>query len=231
MEIGKKMVSRLISKAGIAALALVALVGFMGGPTPSAANDDMAKLPQPTAGQKVAVFAGGCFWCIESDMDHLPGVISTTSGYTGGTIPDPTYRTHYKGNGEPHYEALQVIYDPMKISYDELLTAFWHSVDVTDPGGQFCDRGPQYRTAVFVTDEQRAIAEASKTALKQGDWPKKEIVTPILELSTFYPAEVYHQDYYKKNPIRYNYYRNGCRRNQTVKRVWGPLAYKGLPKS
>ena len=225
------MVSRLISKFGIAAFAAVALVGCMWGSTPSQANSEMAPLPAPEAGQEVAIFAGGCFWCIESDMDHLPGVISTTSGYTGGTIPNPTYKTHYKGNGEPHYEALQVIYDPKKVSYDDLLTVFWHSVDVTDPGGQFCDRGPQYRTAVFATDAQRAAAEASKKALANGDWPKKPIVTPILDVSEFFPAETYHQDYHTKNPIRYRYYRNGCRRNQTVKRVWGPLAYKGLPKS
>ncbi len=225
------MVSRLISKAGVAALAFAVLVGCTSAPTPSVANNEMAPLPQPAAGQDVAVFAGGCFWCIESDMDLLPGVISTTSGYTGGTIPNPTYKTHYKGNGAPHYEALQVIYDPKIVSYDDLLTAFWHSVDVTDPGGQFCDRGPQYRTAVFATDAQRAAAEASKAALSLGDWPKKPIVTPILPISTFYPAETYHQDYHTKNPIRYRYYRNGCRRNQTVQRVWGPLAYKGLPKS
>ena len=225
------MVSRLISSvSGLAAIALV-VVGCMSAPTPTKA-DGMAPLPTATAGQATAIFAGGCFWCLESDMDHLPGVISTTSGYTGGTIPNPTYKTHHHGGGDAHYEAVQVIYDPDKISYDAILTAFWHSVDVTDDGGQFCDRGASYRTAVFaLTPEQRAKAEASKEALAGGDWPKKPIVTPVLDAATFYPAEVYHQDYYEKNPIRYRYYRNGCGRDKTVKKVWGPLAYKGLPKS
>ena len=225
------MVSRLISSlTGLTAIALVA-VGCMSAPTPTKA-DGMAPLPIATEGQATAIFAGGCFWCLESDMDYLPGVISTTSGYTGGTIPNPTYKTHHHGGGDAHYEAVQVIYDPSIVSYDAILTAFWHSVDVTDDGGQFCDRGASYRTAVFaVTPEQRAKAMESKAALADGDWPKKPIVTPILDAAKFYPAEIYHQDYYKKNPIRYRYYRNGCRRDQTVKKVWGPLAYKGLPKS
>lgn len=231
MEIGKKMVSRLISRFSLSAIAAVALVGCMWATSPSMAKDEMAPLPQATAGQEAAIFAGGCFWCVESDFDLLPGVISTTSGYIGGTIPNPTYKTHHGADGEAHYEAVQVIYDPSIVSYEALLTAFWHSVDVTDDGGQFCDRGNSYRTAVFVTDDQRPIAQDSKAALAQGEWPKKPIVTPILPVQTFYPAEVYHQDYYKKNPIRYRYYRNGCGRDKTVKRVWGPLAYKGIPKS
>jgi len=214
---------------GVAAIAALAIVGCMSVSTPTEAKNEMAAAPVVAAGQAVATFAGGCFWCIESDMDALPGVISTTSGYTGGTIPNPTYKTHYKGNGKAHYEALKVVYDPKVISYDRLLTAFWHSVDVTDDGGQFCDRGDSYRTAVFVTDEQRAAAEASKAALAKGDWPKAPVVTPILPISEFFPAEVYHQDYYTKNPIRYRYYRNSCGRDKRVKAVWGPLAYKGLP--
>jgi len=162
----------------------------------------------------------------------LPGVISTTSGYTGGTIENPTYKTHHKsGGGEAHYEAVQIIYDPQQLSYTQLLTAFWHSVDVTDAGGQFCDRGDSYRTAVFATPDQKAEAVASKAALAESGWPKKPIVTPVLPAAKFYPAEAYHQDYYKKNPIRYRYYRNGCGRDKRVKQVWGPLAYKGIPKS
>lgn len=231
MEIGKKMVSQLISRISGTVIAAFAIVGCMSATTPTEAQNGMAPSPIVAEGQAVATFAGGCFWCLESDMDHLPGVISTTSGYTGGTIPNPTYKTHYKGNGEPHYEAVKIVYDPKQVSYDQLLTVFWHSVDVTDPGGQFCDRGASYRTAVFVTPEQRAAAQASKAALGSEGWPKAPVVTPILPVAEFFPAETYHQDYHTKNPIRYRYYRNGCGRNKQVKRVWGPLAYKGLPKS
>jgi len=231
-EIGKRMVSQLISRFGGMAVAGLALVAGLWLSGPSLAKDDMATLPAPEAGQDVAIFAGGCFWCVESDFDHIPGVLSTTSGYTGGSIPDPTYKTHNKGGDKAHYEAVQIIFDPAIVSYDALLTAFWHSVDVTDDGGQFCDRGASYRTAVFaVNPEQRAAADASRAALAEGEWPKEPVVTPVLDAATFYPAETYHQDYYQKNPIRYRYYRNGCRRDQTVKRVWGPLAYTGIPKS
>lgn len=225
------MVSQLISRLGGTFIAAFAVVGCMSASTPTVAQSKMAPAPVVAEGQAAAIFAGGCFWCLESDMDALPGVISTTSGYTGGTRDNPNYKNHYKVNpgGTAHYEAVKIVYDPKVLSYDDLLTAFWHSVDVTDAGGQFCDRGDSYRTAVFVTEEQRAAAEASKAALEKGEWPKKPIVTPILDAAKFYPAEVYHQDYHTKNPIRYRYYRNGCGRNKTVKRVWGPLAYKGLP--
>jgi peptide-methionine (S)-S-oxide reductase len=141
-------------------------------------------------------------------------------------MQNPTYRNHGK-----HIEALKVVYDPAVVSYDALLTAFWHSIDPTDAGGQFCDRGHTYTTAIFATEEQRAAATASKASVAKGDYPKKPIVTPILEAQTFWPAEVYHQDYYQKNPIRYRYYRSRCGRNATVERVWGPHAYKGIPKS
>ena len=231
MEIGRKMGWQLISRFGGVVATALALVGYLWIASPTQAQSGMAKSPTVKPGQAVAIFAGGCFWCLESDMDALPGVVSTTSGYTGGTRDNPTYKTHYKSEpgGTPHYEAVKIIYDESVLSYDDLLTAFWHSVDVTDDGGQFCDRGPSYRTAVFATEEQRAEAEASKAALAGGEWPKKPIVTPILDVAEFFPAETYHQDYHTKNPVRYRYYRNGCRRNQTVKRVWGPHAYKGLP--
>ena len=222
------MVSRLISKMGVAALAALAIVGCMSASTPTEAKNEMAAKPVVQSDQASAIFAGGCFWCIESDMDGLNGVISTTSGYTAGSLPNPTYKTHSKGKAA-HYEAVQVVYDPKILSYDALLTAFWHSVDVTDDGGQFCDRGDSYRTAVFATAEQRPAAEASKAALADLDWPKAPVLTPILPVSEFFPAEVYHQDYHTKNPIRYRYYRNGCGRDKRVKAVWGPLARKGLP--
>ena len=174
-----------------------------------------------------AVFAGGCFWCVESDFDKVPGVVSTVSGYTGGKTADPTYRQVTAG-GTGHYEAVEITYDPAKVGYEALLTAFWHSVDPTDDGGQFCDRGQSYETAVFVAnEEERRLAEASKAAAqKQLDRP---IVTPILPAGPFFVAEDYHQDYYKNNPVRYRYYRFSCGRNSRVKEVWGEHAYEGIP--
>ena len=235
MEIGRKMGWRLISRLGAVSAVVAAVAGYMWVSNPSLAENAADKPEQDITAesQGVAIFAGGCFWCLEADMDYLPGVLSTTSGYTAGTIANPTYKTHYKKKPgqEAHYEAVRVVYDTSVLTYEELLTAFWHSVDVTDDGGQFCDRGDSYRTAVFVTEEQRDAAEASKAQLEKGEWPKEPIVTPILDVAKFYPAETYHQDYYKKNPIRYRYYRAGCGRDRTVKRVWGPLAFTGLPKS
>lgn len=174
-----------------------------------------------------AVFAGGCFWCVESDFDKVPGVVSTISGYTGGKTENPTYKqVTYEDTG--HYEAVEITYDAAKVSYDMLLTAFWRSVDPTDDGGQFCDRGHSYKTAVFVADDkQRGLAEASKKAAQKA--LDKPIVTPILAATRFYPAEDYHQDYYMVNPIRYNYYRFACGRNRRVKDLWGEQAYKGIP--
>lgn len=195
-----------------------------------AASADYAPLPEATGTQKTAIFAGGCFWCIEADLDKVPGVLATTSGYTGGTTERPSYR-QVVSETTGHYEALHVVYDPGKVSYDALLTAFWHSVDPTDGGGQFCDRGDSYRTGIFpVNAEQRAKAEASKAAINASGALSKPIATEIVDAAAFYPAETYHQDYYKKNPIRYTIYRNNCGRERTVKRVWGDMAYKGIPK-
>ena len=174
-----------------------------------------------------AVFAGGCFWCVESDFDKVPGVVSTVSGYTGGKTKDPTYRQVTAGS-TGHYEAVEITYDPAKVSYEMLLAAFWRSVDPTDDGGQFCDRGQSYETAVFVANEkERALAEASKKAAQK--LLDKPIVTPILAAAPFYEAEDYHQDYYKNNPFRYRYYRFSCGRDRTVKDLWGEHAYKGIP--
>ena len=174
-----------------------------------------------------AVFAGGCFWCVESDFDQIPGVVATVSGFTGGTTSDPSYPQVTAG-GTGHYEAVEITYDSSTVSYEELLTAFWHSVDPTDGGGQFCDRGKSYETAVFVANElERSVAEASRAAAQEMiDNP---IVTPILATGPFYAAEEYHQDYYTKNPIRYKFYRWNCGRNQRVKEVWGEHAYEGIP--
>ncbi len=174
-----------------------------------------------------AIFAGGCFWCVESDFDKVPGVVATISGYTGGKTENPTYE-QVSADGTGHYEAVEITYDPAKVGYEALLTAFWHSVDPTDGGGQFCDRGHSYKTAVFVANEkQRSAAEVSQKAVQKT--LDKPIVTPILAAAPFYAAEDYHQNYYKNNPVRYRYYRWGCGRDKTVKQVWGEHAYKGIP--
>ena len=177
---------------------------------------------------ETATFAGGCFWCVESDFDAIPGVVKTISGYTGGVGPNPTYKTVSAG-GTGYREAVQITFDPNLVSYEQLLTAFWHSVDPTDAGGQFCDRGESYATAIFVNDDsQRQLAESSKreTEASLG----KKIATPIEAAKPFFPAEDYHQDYYEKNPLRYRYYRWSCGRNQRVEELWGDKAYTGIPK-
>lgn len=176
---------------------------------------------------ETAVFAGGCFWCVESDFDQISGVTSTVSGYVGGTLRNPTYKQVSAG-GTGHYEAVQVTFNPAKVSYEQLVDAFFHSVDVTDAGGQFCDRGASYRTAIFAqSDEQKKVAEnvKARTAKALG----RNIVTPIKSAATFYPAEDYHQNYYRKNPVRYKYYRYSCGRDKRVKALWGKDAYKGIP--
>jgi methionine-S-sulfoxide reductase len=166
-----------------------------------------------------AVFAGGCFWCTEADFDKVPGVISTTSGYTGGTVARPSYEQVSAGN-TGHYEAVRVVYDPKRITYAQLVERFWPTIDPTDGGGQFCDRGDSYRSAIFATPEQRAVAEASKARLAKRGVLTAPIATEILPAAPFYPAEGYHQDYYKKNPIRYRFYRLNCGRDARLDKVW-----------
>jgi methionine-S-sulfoxide reductase len=167
-----------------------------------------------------ATFAGGCFWCMEPPFDKLEGVVSTTSGYTGGDLAKPTYEQVSSG-GTGHVEAVEVAYDPAKVSYEKLLEVFWANVDPTDPGGQFCDRGSQYATAIFVHDaEQRRLAEESRQKLVESGRLKKSIVTPIRDARAFYVAEDYHQDYYKKNPLRYKFYRTSCGRDRALERLW-----------
>jgi methionine-S-sulfoxide reductase len=167
-----------------------------------------------------ATFAGGCFWCMEGPFDEIEGVIKTTSGYTGGSVPNPSYEQVSSG-GTGHLESVEVTYDPSKVSYEKLLEVFWHNVDPTDAAGQFCDRGEQYGTAIFVHDEeQRRLAEASKKALVDSGRLKKPIVTPIRSATPFYAAEEYHQDYYKKNPIRYKFYRASCGRDRVLEKLW-----------
>lgn len=168
---------------------------------------------------QTAIFAGGCFWCVESDFDHIDGVVETTSGYTGGHVANATYKQVGRGD-TGHYEAVKIVFDANVVSYDQLLYVFWRTVDPTDAGGQFCDRGDSYRTAIFATNAtQAAAANASKTALNGR--LSGPIVTPILTASDFWDAEGYHQNYHNKNPIRYNYYRNGCGRDKRVASLWG----------
>jgi len=203
----------------IAAFVVVFVLGSLPPPGVSAATDD---------GLAVATFAGGCFWCVESDFDKVPGVVETISGYTGGTVANPGYRQVTRG-GTGHREAVRIRYDPKQVSYERLLHIFWRSVDPTDGGGQFCDRGESYQTAIFAGDEeQRRLAEASREALEQSRVLDAPVVTPIEMAGEFYPAEDYHQDYYTKNPVRYRFYRFSCGRDSRVQQLWGRQAHDGI---
>jgi peptide-methionine (S)-S-oxide reductase len=175
-------------------------------------------------GQQVATFAGGCFWCMEPPYDKLPGVTATISGYTGGKKVNPSYEEVSSGT-TGHAEAVQVVYDPKKVSYQKLLEVFWVNIDPTVRDRQFCDSGTQYRTAIFYhNEEQRKAAEASRAALEKTKPFKQPIVTTIEMAGPFYPAEDYHQDYYVKNPVRYQFYRAGCGRDARLKELWGDRA-------
>ena len=168
-----------------------------------------------------AIFAGGCFWCTESDFDKLTGVIETTSGYIGGTVVHPTYKQVVTGK-TGHIEAVKIQFDKTLISYAELLDAFWPTIDPIFEGGQFCDIGPQYRSAIFyLNPEQKMLAEASKAALQASGRFDQPIATVILPATEFYAAEDYHQDYYLKNPLRYSYYRSNCGRDERLQQLWG----------
>jgi peptide-methionine (S)-S-oxide reductase len=168
-----------------------------------------------------ATFAGGCFWCMEPPFDELPGVISTTSGYTGGRTKNPTYEEVSAGS-TGHAEAVEIVYDPAKITYARLLDVFWKNIDPITPNRQFCDVGTQYRAAIYYhNDEQKRMAEESKKALESSGRFKQPIVTEIAAVSPFYRAEEYHQDYYKKNPIRFNFYKYGCGRARRLEELWG----------
>jgi peptide-methionine (S)-S-oxide reductase len=176
-----------------------------------------AQSPAPATAK--ATFAGGCFWCVESDFDKVPGVISTTSGYTGGTTVNPTYMEVGSG-GTGHAESVEVVYDPAKVTYEQLLDAFWHNIDPLVRDRQFCDIGNEYRTAIFVHDaEQRHLAEESKKLIEAQ--LKAPVYTEIVAAGPFYRAEEYHQDYYLKNPVRYKFYRWNCGRDQRLEQIWG----------
>ncbi len=199
-------------------LRFLAIAAMFAGFAMSASGSSEDSVPE---GAAVATFAGGCFWCMEPPFDKLEGVISTTSGYTGGETENPTYRDVSAGV-TGHAEVVRVVYDPEVIGYDKLLDVFWRNVDPLTAEGQFCDFGSQYRTGIFVHDpEQRRLAEASKAALVQSGRFDKQIVTEISEAGPFYPAEDYHQDYYRKNPVSYRFYRYRCGRDQRLESLWG----------
>lgn len=200
---------------GALAAAVLALTAALG-----ACGSDPAPASALASGQRAsAVFAGGCFWCTESDFDKVPGVLATTSGYIGGRLPNPTYEQVSAGN-TGHIEAVRVTYDPARVSYAQLATHFMRTIDPLDGGGSFCDRGYQYRSAFFFANaEQRRIAEAAKARAQEV--LKQRVATLVLPATAFTPAEDYHQDYYKKNPIRYRFYRSRCGRDARLAEVWG----------
>jgi len=184
----------------------------------------LAALETSAAQTATAIFAGGCFWCEESAFQDLPGVVSVTSGYTGGTTPNPTYEEVSSGR-TGHAESAEVVYDPSKTSYEKLLDVYWHNIDPTQKDAQFCDHGTQYRTAIFYFDEaQKRAAEAYKAKLEQEPRFKGKIATQIVPASKFYPAEAYHQNYCKVKPVQYQAYREGCGRDARLKQIWGAEA-------
>lgn len=194
----------------------------------SAYKEAKRNMVETKASNATATFAGGCFWCAESDFEKAPGVLKVVSGYTGGKGENPSYESY---GAKGHIEAVQVFYDPSKVTYAQLLDEFWRHIDPTDAGGQFVDRGPGYRSAIFYHDEeQRQLAEKSKEALAKSGRFAKSIVTEIIKFERFYNAEDYHQDYYKNNPIRYKSYRNGSGRDQFLEKVWAPGSCDMQPK-
>jgi peptide-methionine (S)-S-oxide reductase len=213
---------------GLAALAGLALGLFaLAAPAPA----QMAQVPELKPGEAVAIFAGGCFWCVESDFDHVTGVTSTISGYIGGKVEKPTYE-QVSRDDTGHREAVRITFDPAKVTFAKLLDVFWHSVDPTDPNGQFCDQGHSYTTAIYATSgAQRMLAQFSKDAIERTGALPKPIVTEIVTAPTFWPAEEYHQDYYKKNPVRYRFYRWNCGRDARLKELWGEAAMRGIEKT
>ncbi len=206
---------------GLRATAALAAMLVWGVPATVAAQTASAP-----AVQEAAIFAGGCFWCVEADFDKLPGVLSTTSGYTGGTVANPSYE-QVSANRTGHAEAVRIVFDPSRVSYAQLVDHFWHTIDPTTVDRQFCDVGSPYRTAIFaVGPAQLAAAKASLAAVERSKPFPAAVVTQILPAAAFYPAEDYHQDYYRKNPLRYNYYRSSCGRDARLKQLWGDQAAK-----
>jgi peptide-methionine (S)-S-oxide reductase len=203
----------------LAILALVAgtIIAWAQSPAPQA---PAAQVAQPSEQRAVATFAGGCFWCVEADFDKVDGVVSTTSGYTGGKEPDPTYAQVSSGRTS-HTEAVEIVYDPAKVTYATLLDVFWRNHDPLAKNRQFCDSGPQYRAGIFFhNDEQRKLAEETKKQA-QAKFAPRVVHTEVTAASQFYKAEDYHQDYHAKNPVRYKFYRYNCGRDQRLEDLWG----------
>ncbi len=197
---------------------LLAIIGLVAAPCYSSGAEE---IPTDRGLEKVA-FAGGCFWCMEEAFEGIKGVVSVRSGYMGGSKADPSYEEVSAGV-TGHAESVEVVYDPAKVSYERLLDVFWHNIDPTTPDRQFCDQGTQYRTAIFYhTKTQKRFAEESKQGVERTKPFRKPIVTQIVPASTFYVAEDYHQDYYKRNPIRYKFYKYNCGRAQRLEELWGP---------
>ncbi|MGS1016417.1 peptide-methionine (S)-S-oxide reductase MsrA [Allosphingosinicella humi] len=197
----------------------LALAGCSPDYQPTLPGNGKGKGAAPSGQKATAIFAGGCFWCTESDFEKVPGVVAAVSGYTGGTLADPTYKQVSAG-GTGHYEAVRITYDPARVSYSELVAYYFRTVDPTDAGGQFCDRGASYRTAIFVADkDERGIAETEKEEVAKE--LRRPVATMILPVARFYPAEGYHQDYYKKNSLKYHFYRTRCGRDARLREVWG----------
>ncbi len=200
---------------------LIALIVGILLPGVIVAQQDASAADAPSNHYETALFAGGCFWCVESDFDKIPGVIETVSGYAGGHKLDPTYEEVSAG-GTGHTEVVQIVYDPAKITYKELVGKFWRTIDPTTPNRQFCDSGSHYRSAIFYSSpQQKMVAEQSKIALEKTKPFKAPIVTEITQAKKFYAAEDYHQNFYKKNPLRYNFYRLNCGRDQRLEQLWG----------
>lgn len=217
-----------VSKSNFILFALASVAALTTFVMTASANDEDADTPLPAPALETdlsderaeAYFAGGCFWCLEADFDKVEGVVETVSGYTGGDVENPTYKqVTYKNTG--HYEAVKVVYDPQAVTYSELVDYFWHHVDPTDGGGQFCDRGFSYLTGIFPSNAAEAeIAAQSKAQIENAGYLGAPIVTKIADFKTFWPAEDYHQDYYLKNRLHYSRYRRGCGRDQRVAEVW-----------
>ncbi len=223
MSVTGKSLQRLIGLAcSVLMLAATAACAQVTDSAASATNADSSSAPAAEKTKTaVAIFAGGCFWCMEPPFDKTPGVISTTSGYTGGSVDHPTYEQVSAG-GTGHAEAVRIDYDPSRVTYAHLLDVFWHNIDPVAVDRQFCDSGNQYRSAIFVSSpEQRKLAEESKRELQASGKFNKPIATEIVDATMFWPAESYHQNYYQKNPVRYKFYRYNCGRDQRLDQIWG----------
>lgn len=220
--------ARALRAAALAGMALLACAQ-VNAQTSAQANGQAgapSNAPATSVATARAIFAGGCFWCVESDFDKIPGVLSTTSGYIGGKTANPTYE-QVSSHSTGHAEAVEVVYDPRRVSYSRLVEYYWHTIDPTVKDQQFCDHGSPYRTVIFAQNaEQLAVAQASKAALEKSKPFKETIVTDIAINTVFYSAEEYHQDYYLKNPIRYKYYRSRCGRDDRLVQLWGVQAGK-----